>query len=1447
MKLFDRTPGSGYKGGAMKSCVSLARLAGCLGVLLLALTSTPALQSPSSTERLPQFHELFAPGGPIFRDRNGDQVVDFVDAHIALADNATVGEVIAAANVAARFGFETTELNLPLPTDGGHVAVAVGRGGLKRLALAADPPGMAGLLPGEGLVAIAGTPQRPVLVVAGRDDAGTRAAGDFVSARMPYAWDVKGATLEQVGRDVAAVLARADGCTAAGPSSVIVRSGGDSIERVLTHVSCGTLMQAQRCAAVLRGLRGTRAPAAAIRGAAAPSPRAASLSGSTQSAPVRTTPTLDYPGIRGLRFEMVAPGTLTRVVDVPRRTLPVAGPAPHRASAARDSLDLSNLYDIEGLLGDGDANLIPDRTDVLLVPDGPGTAGVTDVAARLALESAGASFPLVVPVTAIEKPDTEPTLMLIGLTHPLTAGLESAKVFERGSLAPGTGLIRVVPKAFGEKRAIVITGADEAGLQRALRHVAERLPYVWQRGKDRTTLNDIEEDLRLFLSGRSPAGQAALGLYKLDQLVLSLAKKDLASAVVRVYVDKPDASFEAFVRQQAAGQIKADTLTVHVEGLDVRSAVPAVANGQAISGEFDIPSEVEDFWTVFRTRVLPAVKKKAVVSVEARLSEPRALRETIAREARAELLRAGAAPSSSVVVLNAYKQGFSWLNEVVTPAIAGRGVTDVRIRFAEAVPPPEWKQQALLIPTRWLLELYPIDEILARNLKIDLSHVTFEKAPADSPTYEVVATNASGGVVYREVFDPRTIVRPYFDRFPDYEHVRVSTGWVSATVEGRPAVNQRITTDLERFWGVFQAKTLPTIYDFVMAQSQGKPRPEDAPHFGKLEVDVTLSEPHEWLDVDQERISPMEALHEDVYFSVLHFFDLLGRMNRGAPLDYPGHIVPIMRPVSTGKPGHARITFTGSAAPRPMVVVDYTERSGITGRISLDIPVIAVDRPAAMGAVLAPATDGIDRLDLRVKVDSDADEREALVVRARADRVDKQVISAAQVVWTVNALQRLRGAGLYRDALAYRGVREMSITAGWTFDPRADTQREVRLEANGVARPEPDIMTFLPAGADPASPGPPAVPWDRALSPSAAYAVMARMASHPEVTVYKAGESYLGQDVWAMDLTSPIRSSHWSQAKATTIKPTVIYSGRQHANEVSSTNHVLGLAESLITNPARRTLLDKVNVVIHPITNADGAQLADDLWRITPDYMLHAAYLGALGVDVTAAQWESDAIYPESKIRALLWRTWLPDIFADLHGYPSHEWVQPFSEYAAWVRTRVTESRDWWGTRGWFMPGFAFVDDPKYPRHQQAAFDIRRRIAAAINGIPDVKALNTRAYDRYRRYGFAWNREDFKLDFTDGVLIYSAVKGSRPNPRGNDPMLRQPNITIWSGATEAPDEPASGDWLTLVASAGLAWDNAVLTYLAEGKHDVERKRDPFWGGVTWSLNRPRPPKPEASK
>jgi hypothetical protein len=1409
-----------------------------VSVLALVLVGAGAIgrTAPAETTAA-SLSELFRPG-VVFQDRNGDGAIDFVDVRIVLPEQPSAAELAAASDVAARLGFETSAMNLPMVrlkpdatgTTGSAESLApqifIGAKSLAGSGVTLDAIGGAGLKTGDGAVIAFSQGGKLAIAVLGGNDSGISSAAVMLAGHLPYVWDPKGPTTDTIADEVKQFLVgKGVTASAATASAIYVRAGAagaDGADRVAVTLQMANGGDLVKAMVALNQFKAT-----STRDAKRP---------------------LSYATVRAVQVRLRAPGSGGVTIDLPRAAAPEQPasqpPARRPGGGAKENFDLSTFYAIDGALADSDNNLIPDRADVLLSAEGDGAEGVIDLAARLGLESTGISLPIARTAKSLVAPESEPILVLIGMSHPVVDQLIKNQKWDAPSLQPGQGLIQLVKKAFGEKSALIVTGGDAAGLSRAVSQLAETFPHIWERGKDRTTLDDVEEDVRKFVAGRSPAGQAAMSLYKLDKLAASLKGKDLTSAHVKVFVEKAADGFADLVKRQAAAAITVPTLTVDVQNLDVQKG------RTLINDDFAIPSEVDEFWTKLRARVIPNLKKRPAVTVEARLSEPPEVRRQIEQQARAELIKAGADDrATSVTVLSAYKQGYSWLYDVVRPALGGKAIDQITIKFAEIGPPAGWKQQGMYAPTRWLLEIYPIDEILASELKIDLKNIHFEMTPIGSPAYEVIATARGGAPLLRRTFEPAIVDRPFFDRFPDYEHVRVTTGWIKADVAGKPAVDERIATDPERFWDRFQSKTLPALYDHVMALSNGKPRVEDAPFFGELTVDLTLSEPEYRLPVDQEQISSMEALHEEIYFNTIHFFDVMGRFTRGAGLAYPGRIIPVMHAKADGKAGRAKITVTGFDAARPSVVVEYTERSGRTGVARLDIPKIAVDRPQTLAATVRAGRNGIERLDLRVKVDTEKDEREALVKRTADDRVDRTMLSAEQVTGVFANLNRLREAGLHRDALAYHDLGTVRVTVGWEHDSKPGTEVVATLEPNGTPAPFPDIKTLLPTGwktdvARRLQPSdPPLVQWDTPIPPSEAYEILAKMSTFKEASVYKVGQSYLGKDVWAMDLMPPIEASHWSQAKQTTMKPTIVYSARQHANEVSSTSHVLRMAELLLTDPVYREKLNKVNVVVHPITNADGAQLAYDLQKINPTYMLHAGYLGSLGVDVTAAQWDADPIYPESGIRPKIWRTWLPDIFLNPHGYPSHEWVQIFSEYAAWVRTRSVETRDYWSMRGWWMPGFGWLDDARYPRHKDEQMKLLTMITEYAKQVPGTVALNARAYDRYRRYSFDFDPKNFKLDFTNGVLIYKSIKGARANPTSQDFMTRQPNVTIWDGVTEAPDETARGDWMKLVANAGLQWDKAILDYLVQGHHEVERKVEPFWNGVSLTMNRPRPPKP----
>ena len=262
------------------------------------------------------------------------------------------------------------------------------------------------------------------------------------------------------------------------------------------------------------------------------------------------------------RFGFAAPGSGPVSIDLPRAATPepAAAQAPARrpGGGPTDAFDLSTFYAKEGALADSDNNLIPDRVDVLLSAEGDGSEGVVNLAAQCsAFESTGISLPIARTAKTLTAPGTEPMLVLIGTAHPIVEQLIKARKWEAPPLQPGEGLIQLVKKAFGDKSALIVTGGDAAGVRRAVSQLAETFPHIWQRGKDRTTLDDVEEDVRKFVAGRSPAGQAAMSLYKLDKLAGQLTGKDLASAHVKVYVEKAADGFAVeLVRSQAASRLQ---------------------------------------------------------------------------------------------------------------------------------------------------------------------------------------------------------------------------------------------------------------------------------------------------------------------------------------------------------------------------------------------------------------------------------------------------------------------------------------------------------------------------------------------------------------------------------------------------------------------------------------------------------------------------------------------------------------------------------------------------------------------------------------------------------------------------------------------------------------------------------------------------------------------------
>ena len=235
---------------------------------------------------------------------------------------------------------------------------------------------------------------------------------------------------------------------------------------------------------------------------------------------------------------------------------------------------------------------------------------------------------------------------------------------------------------------------------------------------------------------------------------------------------------------------------------------------------------------------------------------------------------------------------------------------------------------------------------------------------------------------------------------------------------------------------------------------------------------------------------------------------------------------------------------------------------------------------------------------------------------------------------------------------------------------------------------------------------------------------------------------------------------------------------------MSSTSHILKLAELLATDPAYRDILKRVNVVLHPVENPDGAAMAYELQKLTPTHMLHAGRYSALGMDVASQVGQPDPLLPESLVRGAVWQDWLPDIYLNPHGYPSHEWVQQFAGYVP------PGFRTYWSTRGWYT-SVGGLRDPRYPEHVDATAAIREASSARSTAMRTCATMNLRHQARYRRWAYGFAPYVFRQEIYQDTAIYytdpeSGAAARQPPRRCGRPRRwrrRRASMASWPQVT----------------------------------------------------------------
>jgi len=660
-----------------------------------------------------------------------------------------------------------------------------------------------------------------------------------------------------------------------------------------------------------------------------------------------------------------------------------------------------------------------------------------------------------------------------------------------------------------------------------------------------------------------------------------------------------------------------------------------------------------------------------------------------------------------VEIRSAYKTGFFWIKEEIIPEIKGADEVIIYVKRVKG-----GKQEEILSsPNQFLYELYPIDEIINRELKIPLDKVKFVLEDK-GPIHRVEALK--GGKVYRSFELNPPIVNAPFPR---------TEGWVFAWKGKELILSRRIKTDPELAWDFYKNKFLPWLVEFINKRTDGKPTWDKQPFFSFIEINFEAPEPDFPLGIDYEIVSSTEALHDELYFYTLYYISRILKPGKdGGSIRahlYPGAIIPLIR---TSKQG---VKFQ-------VKVYDY-RKPGIYNRDK----VIKKFYPEG--------------------------------------KVKYEILGwAKDKLWVKFVFENQEDFLLYSEA--FSKIKEMKFPVNLILSLKYKSSKK-DYEIEGRIKP----LVCKNGVKD----------WSEPIPPEDA-ACQASLFKYS----YPVAESFLGRRLYAIEKVSST-GTRYSAPHFTREKPTVVFNARQHANEVCSTSYLL----KFLLEKKDST---KVNLIADPVENPDGAAIAINMMKKeSPLHSLHAGRYNALGTDIGFHLKEFSPYAPSGFARNKILSRWKPDIFLNLHGYPSHEWVQQFTGYLPFPY------RNYWIPRGHFFY-LSSAENPTNKEFSEQSLEMLKFVTKKLTADKKIDEFNKRLYGRYFRWARRWNPHAFKMNIENGYNVY--WKDSRKIS-----FQSQPLATLFSEVPEYIDETARGALLKYLIHCGEEYLKAHVEFLIKNR------------------------------
>ncbi len=291
---------------------------------------------------------------------------------------------------------------------------------------------------------------------------------------------------------------------------------------------------------------------------------------------------------------------------------------------------------------------------------------------------------------------------------------------------------------------------------------------------------------------------------------------------------------------------------------------------------------------VVRVEEILATLPPTLQQVEVFISRPFAFRQELKKRWQHRF------HSAEILVRAAFKPGFHWLEEEVVPLLRQAEFDTLEIACQTE------QNQGLELPIRWIQEMYPIDLLLARELNIAKEAVEFSLQPQQQETYVVYGRHGQQRTKIASL-DVPVCALPYVDGVQSAYPTTTAIRYVDH--QGHLEEVQ-LPTDRAAFYQFYQTRVLPQLRAHVQnyAPGQGHTRP----FFDRIEVNAWFHEEERKLHLDEERISPLEAIHEDLYFNTLDYFAHWGEEVEGKPFHAIGGVEPFMH-VTTDESPHATI------------------------------------------------------------------------------------------------------------------------------------------------------------------------------------------------------------------------------------------------------------------------------------------------------------------------------------------------------------------------------------------------------------------------------------------------------------------------------------------------------------------------------------------------------------